>query len=348
MGTLWFIVLVLVLAAFVLLDGFDIGLGIIYLYISRNDDERRTVLNAIGPIWNGNEVWLIVGGGVLFLAFPKVYAASLSGFYLGLFVILWLLIGRGLSLELRSHLDSSVWRTFWDTAFAGSSLGLAAVLGALLGNVVRGVPLNADGYFLTPFWTNWLPGTDAGLLDWYTVLVALLSVLILGIYGANYVSAKTNGQVGRRARWLGSKGWWGVVLLGAVVAALSLLVQPVLLESYRTHPARIVFPLLAVLGLAGTAYYRRQSKDRITFLSTGLSILALLASVAFGLFPNLLTATTGQEYSLTVDNASAPPQSLRIAVPWFAVATALVIAYTVYSYRVFRGRVTLSSDDERY
>jgi cytochrome d ubiquinol oxidase subunit II len=225
---------------------------------------------------------------------------------------------------------------------------LAAVLGVLLGNVVRGVPLNADGYFLTPFWTNWLPGTNAGLLDWYTVLVALLSVLILGIYGANYVSAKTNGQAGQRARSLGSKGWWGVVFLGVVVAALSLLVQPVLLENYRAHPVGIVFPLVAVLGLAGAAYYRRQSKDWITFLSTSLSILALLASVAFGLFPNLLTATTGQEYSLTVDNASAPPQSLRIAVPWFAVATVLAIAYTVYSYRVFRGKVALSSDDERY
>jgi cytochrome d ubiquinol oxidase subunit II len=348
MGTLWFVLLVLVLTAFVLLDGFDIGLGIVYLFISRNDDERRTVLNAIGPVWSGNEVWLIVGGGVLFLAFPKVYAASLSGFYLGLFVMLWLLIGRGLSLELRSHLDSSLWRAFWDAAFAGSSLALAAVLGVLLGNVVRGVPLNADGYFLTPFWTNWLPGTNVGLLDWYTVLVALLSVFILGIYGANYVSIKTNGPVRQRARWLGSRGWWGVVFLGAVVAALSLLLQPVLLENYRAHPVGIVFPLVAVLGLAGTAYYRRLMRDGITFLSTGLSIVGLLASVAFGLFPNLLAATTGQEYSLTVDNSAALPQSLRIAVPWFAVATALVLAYTVYSYRVFRGKVKFPSDDEGY
>jgi len=290
-------------------------------------------------------VWLIVGGGVLFLAFPKVYAASLSGFYLGIFLMLWLLIGRGLALELRSRVDHAVWRAFWDAAFSGSSLALAAVLGIILGNLVRGVPLNVDGYFFIPFWTNLLPGTNAGLLDWYTILVALFGVLVLAVYGANFVSVKTNGQVGQRATEFGSKGWWGILFLGIVVAAASLLLQPALIENYRAYAIGIVFPLIAVLGLVGMVYYRRQAREGLAFASTGLLILALLANVAFGLFPNLLIATTGPAYSLTVDNAAAPPQSLRIAVAWFAVAIALVIAYTVYSYFVFRGKVTLSSID---
>jgi cytochrome d ubiquinol oxidase subunit II len=348
MGTFWFILLALVLSAYILLDGFDIGVGIVYLFIARSDDERRIALNTIGPIWNGNEVWLIVGGGVLFLAFPKVYAASLSGFYLGLFLMLWLLIGRGLSLELRAHVDSAMWRAFWDTAFSGSSLALAAILGVVLGNVVRGVPLNADGHFFAPFWTNGLPGANAGLLDWYTILVALFGVVVLAVYGAHYVSVKANGQVGQRARWIGSIGGWGIVSLGGVVAATSLLQQPLLIESYRARPAGIVLPLVAVLGLVGMVYYRRRARDGIAFASTGLVILALLASIAYGLFPNLLTATTGTGYSLTVNNAAAAPQALRIAVLWFAVAVALVIAYTVYSYLAFRGKVTLSSTDEGY
>jgi cytochrome d ubiquinol oxidase subunit II len=348
MGVLWFVLLVLVLTAYILLDGFDIGVGIVYLFVARNDGERRIALNTIGPIWNGNEVWLIVSGGVLFLAFPKVYAASLSGFYLGLFIMLWLLIGRGLSLELRSHFDSPVWRTFWDTAFSGSSLALATIFGVILGNLIRGVPLGADGYFFTPFWTNWLPGVNAGLFDWYTGLVALFGVALFAVYGASYLSVKTNGQVGQRAAWFGSKGWWGIVVLGLAVVTISLLLQPVLIENYGAHPFGIVFPLVALLGLMGMLYYRRQARDVITFVSTGLFILALLASVAFGLYPNLLTATTDPAYSLTVGNAAAAPQALRIAMLWFAVAIVLVIAYTLYSFLSFRGKVTSSSADKGY
>ena len=348
MGVLWFVLLALVLIVYILLDGFDIGVGIVYLFIARSDDERRIVLSAIGPIWNGNEVWLIVGGGVLFLAFPKVYAAGLSGFYLGLFVMLWLLIARGLSLELRSHVDSAVWRAFWDTTFSGSSLALAAILGIVLGNLVRGVPLSADEFFFTPFWTNWLPGVNPGLLDWYTVLVALFSVVVLAVYGANYVSVRTSGQVGQRAARLGSNGAWGIVVLGAVVATTSLLLQPILIENYGARPAGVVFPLAAVLGLVGMLYYRRHARDTITFVSTGLFILALLSSVAFGLFPNLLIATTGSAYSLTVDNAAASPQALRTSALWFVISIFIVISYTIYSYISFRGKVTLSSADEGY
>ena len=163
------------LAIYVVLDGFDFGIGIIYLFAAHTDAERRLALKAIGPIWNGNEVWLIAGVGLLFFAFPKAYAAGFSGFYLALIAVLWLLMFRGLAIELRSHLGNPLWRRFWDTAFAVASLLLAIVFGAALGNLVRGVPLNEDGYFFTALWTTFRIGPQPGILDWYTILMGVLA-----------------------------------------------------------------------------------------------------------------------------------------------------------------------------
>jgi cytochrome d ubiquinol oxidase subunit II len=353
MGALWFVLVTLVLTVYILLDGFDLGVGIVYLLVSKNDDERRIALNAIGPIWSGNEVWLVMGGGILFLAFPKVYAAGLSGFYLGVFLLLWLLIGRGLSLELRSQFDSPVWRTFWDTAFSVASLALVIVLGVVWGNLLRGVPLNADGYFFTPFWTNWLPGGDAGLLDWYTILTAVTAVVILGIYGATYLALRTNGQVRDRATRLTLLGRWPAALLAAGTVAASVLIQPALRASYGPRLYGLILVFVALLGLLGIFYYGRRAEyaDRnlgAAFVSTGLLILGLLSSTAFGLYPNLLVATTDGSYSLTIYNAAAAPESLRVAVAWFVGGIALVIAYSIYSYRTFRGKVTPSSIEEGY
>jgi cytochrome d ubiquinol oxidase subunit II len=348
MGALWFALVTLVLTVYILLDGFDLGVGIIYLLVSKTDDERRIASNAIGPIWGGNEVWLVMGGGILFLAFPKVYAAGLSGFYLGVFLLLWLLIGRGLSLELHSQFDSPVWRTFWDTAFSVASLALVIVLGVVWGNLLRGVPLNADGYFFTPFWTNWLPGVDAGLLDWYTILTAVTAVAILGVYGATYLALRTNGQVRDRAMRLTLLGRWPAALLAAGTVAASVWVQPALRASYSPRLYGLILIFVALFGLLGIFYYGRRAGHRAAFLSTGLLILGLLSSTAFGLYPNLLIATTDGSYSLTIYNAAAAPESLRVAIAWFVGGMALVIAYSVYSYRIFRGKVTPSSVQEGY
>src|ERR687885_187822 len=171
MPTLWFILVAFMLTMYVLLDGFDLGAGAIHLAAAKTDAERRTIIQAIGPVWDGNEVWLIAAGGTLFFAFPLLYASSFSGFYLPLFIVLWLLMVRGVSIELRAHIHHPVWTAFWDGAFFVGSTLLAVFYGAALGNVVRGVPLNADGYFFEPLWTDFSPfSATPGILDWYTVL----------------------------------------------------------------------------------------------------------------------------------------------------------------------------------
>ncbi|MEO6983510.1 MAG: cytochrome d ubiquinol oxidase subunit II, partial [Edaphobacter sp.] len=166
MATLWFWLVAFMLIAYVVLDGFDIGVGILHLFVAKSDDERRLALRSIGPVWDGNEVWLVAGGGTLYFAFPLVYASAFSGFYLPLMIVLWLLILRGVSIELRSHISLGVWRTFFDALFAFSSSLLAIFYGAALANVIRGVPIGPDSYFFLPLWTNWRVGPSPGILDW--------------------------------------------------------------------------------------------------------------------------------------------------------------------------------------
>src|SRR5512147_656483 len=170
MGTLWFGIVAVMVAAYVVLDGFDLGAGALHLAIGKTDEERRTIIRAIGPVWDGNEVWLLATGGTLYFAFPQLYASSFSGFYLPLIMVLWMLMGRAIGLEFRSHIDDGVWKKLCDATFAVSSILLAIFYGAALGNVVRGVPLAADHYFFLPLWTNWRVGPYPGILDWYTVL----------------------------------------------------------------------------------------------------------------------------------------------------------------------------------
>src|SRR5271169_6311951 len=226
METLWFCLVAVMIAAYVVLDGFDLGVGIVYLFVARDDAERRTVLKSIGPFWDGNEVWLLAAGGTLYFAFPVLYASSFSGFYLPLMMVLWLLILRGLSLEMRSHVDVDLWKHFADAVFACSSGLLAIFFGAALGNVIRGVPLNADGYFFLPLWTNFTPQRDAGILDWYTVPIGVAAFATLMFHGALWVAYKTEGQVQARARAMANRVRYFVVALVILVLGLSAIVQP--------------------------------------------------------------------------------------------------------------------------
>src|SRR5512142_2054220 len=200
MPTIWFWIVAVMLTAYVILDGFDIGAGIIHLFVARTETERKMNLRAIGPVWDGNEVWLLAAGGTLYFAFPLLYASSFSGFYLPLMMVLWLLMGRGLSIELRSHLDGPVWRSFFDFVFSLASILLAVFYGAALGNVIRGVPLGADGYFFEPLWTNWRVGPQPGILDWYTVMAGVVALAVLTMHGALYIATKTEGEINIRAR----------------------------------------------------------------------------------------------------------------------------------------------------
>ena len=200
METLWFILIALMVTAYVVLDGFDLGAGIINLWVARSHDERRLVLRAIGPVWDGNEVWLLAAGGALYFAFPLLYASSFSGFYLPLMIVLWLLMLRGIGVELRSHVNDPLWWSLFDFIFSLSSLLLAIFFGAAVGNVIRGVPLNSDHYFFEALWTDFAVGPNPGILDWYTLLTAVLAFATLTTHGAHYIALKTDGDVCLRAR----------------------------------------------------------------------------------------------------------------------------------------------------
>src|ERR1700741_627299 len=200
MPTIWFMIVSVMIAAYVVLDGFDLGAGIIYLAAARTTEERRKILRSIGPVWDGNEVWLLAAGGTLYFAYPQLYASAFSGFYLPLMMVLWLLMLRGIGIELRAHMDNPVWRGFFDVIFSLSSGLLAIFFGAALGNVIRGVPLNAEGYFFEPLWTNFRLGPSPGILDWYTVMAGVVALVTLTAHGALYVALKTDGDLGQRAR----------------------------------------------------------------------------------------------------------------------------------------------------
>ncbi|CAI4031036.1 Cytochrome bd oxidase, subunit II [Nitrospira tepida] len=340
METLWFVLLAFMLTVYVVLDGFDFGTGIVYLFVARADEERRALLAAIGPVWNGNEVWLIASGGLLFFAFPRAYAAGFSGFYLALIIVLWLFILRGLSLELRSHFDQPLWTGFWDAGFALASLLLAVVFGAALGNLIRGVPLNADGYFFTPFWTDFLPGPEPGILDWFTLLMALTTTAILTLHGANYVVMKTSGETARRASYLARQSGWTVVVLTLVALSVVPFVQPTIHNNYDAHPIGWTFPLLAVGGMGLTIWAGRHGQEVASFGGSSLLIIGLLAATAWGVYPNLLTATGGASVnSLTIDNAAASPHGLTVGLGWFCVGIVLVALYSVSVHRMFWGKV---------
>src|SRR5258707_9680718 len=197
MELIWFCLIAITIPVYGVLDGFDPGAGIVHLFVARTDSDRRQVLSSIGTVWDGNEVWLIAGGGTLYFAFPALYSAAFSGFYLALMMVLWLLILRGIAIEFRNHIDSPVWKPFWDTVFGGASALLALVFGIALGNVVRGVPLDQAGFFFEPLWG------EAGIIDWYTLIVGLAAFCALAMHGCLWVALKTEGPLSDRSRRLG-------------------------------------------------------------------------------------------------------------------------------------------------
>jgi cytochrome d ubiquinol oxidase subunit II len=341
---IWFCIVAFMIAMFVVLDGFDLGAGIVHLGVARTDEERRVVLKTIGPVWDGNEVWLIAGGGALYFAFPSLYSAAFSGFYLPLMMVLWLLILRGCSVEFRNHLDNAVWKPFWDVVFCGASSLLAIFFGAALGNVVRGVPMDASGDFFLPLWTDWTPGPQPGILDWYTVLVGVFAFTTLTQHGALWVALKTEDALRGRARNIARFAWFANGILTILVTLASFRVQPHLSESFAAMPAGYIFPALALVGLLGVFVFWRRADDLKAFLSSSLFIIGMLTSVVFGVFPNVLPANSNPAFSLTVNNAAAPDYGLRIGLVWFVPGLALATAYSLYVYRKFAGKVRLDSE----
>jgi cytochrome d ubiquinol oxidase subunit II len=339
MALLWFCFATAMIAGYVILDGFDLGAGTVQLLVAKSENEKAQVLRSIGPVWDGNEVWLVAAGGALFLAFPALYASSFSGFYLALMMVLWLLILRGIAIEFRNHIDNPLWKPAWDTVFGGASAILAFVFGVALGNVVRGVPLDANGYFFLPLWTNLLPGADAGVIDWYTLLVGATAFVALAVHGSLWVVIKTAGTLQEGTRALNAKLWRGLIALTLVISPLSFAIQPNLWKQFTTHPSGIVFPALALAGLVGVRVLSARRKDRGAFLASSLYLAGMLASVAFGVFPNVLPSNTAPDFSLTIYNAAAAEHGLVIGLWWFIPGMALATAYSMFTYRHFAGKV---------
>ncbi len=343
MQTLWFLLIGLMLTAYVVLDGFDLGAGVIHLYAGRTDAERRAIFRAIGPVWDGNEVWLIAAGGTLFFTFPQLYASSFSGFYLSLMIVLWLLIMRGISVELRSQFSIPIWASFWDGLFFIGSTLLAFFYGVAAANVIRGVPLGRDGYFFEPLWTDFNPfSTHPGILDWYTILIGLLALTTLTAHGATYIAVKVPDPLSTRARLIARL----FLLLTFVLAIPSTIatwaVQPQLHTNFFGHPWGFVFPIIALGGLLVMGFFNLQRRDALSFGGSCAFIVGMLASAAFGIYPLVLPAVN-RANSLTIQNASASAYGQTVGLAWWSFSMLLALSYFIITYRLFWGKVSLSN-----
>ena len=345
METIWFLLVAFMLVAYVVLDGFDIGAGIVSPLLARSDDEKNLILRTIGPVWDGNEVWLLSAGGTLYFAFPLLYASAFSGFYLPLHMVLWLLILRAIGIEFRMHLDEPVWKGFFDFIFVLSSALLAIFFGAALGNVIRGVPLGPNGFFFEPLWTNWRVGSDNGILDWYTVLAGVVALCALTLHGSLYIALKTAGDLSARAGKLASRVW--PVVLGLTVLSLpaTVFAVPGILTNYSKWPIGFVIPLAVIASLVCIFLFHRQGRERNAFLSSCVYLTAMLGGAAFALYPNVLPSSLNAQYNITVYNAASGSYSLSWGLVWWTFGMIIAIGYFVFIYRMFRGKVSLAEGE---
>jgi cytochrome d ubiquinol oxidase subunit II len=336
-------------AAYVVLDGFDLGAGAIYLGAARTPDERRTIMRAIGPVWDGNEVWLLAAGGTLYFAFPLLYASSFSGFYLPLMIVLWLLMLRGIGIELRAHMKNPVWLGFFDTLFCVSSLLLTIFFGAALGNVVRGVPLGPDEYFFEPLWTNFrvnqgIAGTNNGILDWYTVLTGVMALVTLTAHGSLYVTVKTEGDLNRRARAVALWAWPVQLLLTVVGLVATVSIRPGVLDNYKHHAVGFLIPVLVFGSLAVMMHGILKHAEKTAFVASALYIVGMLVGAAFALYPVVLPASTDPALNLTIYNTAAGEHGLAVGFTWWILGMILALGYFTLLFRMFKGKVRLEGE----
>ncbi len=339
METIWFCLVAVMLTGYVILDGFDLGAGIISLFASKNSEERNLILKSIGPFWDGNEVWLLASGGVLFFAFPALYAASFSGFYLPLMMVLWLLMGRGIAIEFRNHLESPMWIVVWDRVFGIASALLAIFFGAALGNVIRGVPLDEEGVFFLPLWTTFRITEIPGILDWYTVSVGVLAFITLALHGALWLNLKTSGELQRKMQRVSQLTLLLTAVLTLVITAMTFSIQPLAWQSLTERPWGAIFPLIALGSLALIFVSLRAKNEERAFLGSCGFILGMMTSATFSLFPYVLPSNGTPQNGLTVYNAAAPEYGLKVGMIWWIPGMLLATGYFFFLYRRFAGKV---------
>ena len=326
LNTLWFCLLGVLLVGYAILDGFDLGAGILHL-TARGDAERRTVINSIGPFWDGNEVWLVTFGGAMFAAFPFAYATVFSGFYTALMLVLLTLILRAVALEFRSKRQSQTWRNFWDIAFSLGSLLATLLFGVALGNILIGIPVNADGNYSGTFFT---------LLRPFPVLMGLFTITFAAMHGALYLNLKTEGDLQLRARcWLKKS---------LICAAVCYVLVTVYAWMNIPHASGWPWALVALIILAFAGILPTVSRNRpfFAFLFSSLIIAILTFLFSFALYPNIVISNISPEYNLNITNAASSSKTLSVMTIIAAVGVPIVLIYTAAVYRVFRGKVKIT------
>ncbi|MDE2221467.1 MAG: cytochrome d ubiquinol oxidase subunit II [Candidatus Omnitrophica bacterium] len=333
---IWFILLGILLTGYAILDGFDLGVGALHLF-SKTDQERRLMLNSIGPVWDGNEVWLVTGGGAMFAAFPDVYATLASGFYLAVYLLIFCLIFRAVAIEFRSKREGAAWRQSWDIAFCISSILSAFLFGVVIGNLIWGIPLGSDKEF---------QGTFFGLLHPYALLTGLTVVALCMMHGSIYVVMKTEGEFHDRAR-----GWVKnciifFVIMYVILTMATLLYVPHMVANFQKYPVLFFIPVANLLLIANVPREIYHKRDFMAFLSSCGAIVVLMFLLGFGIFPNLVLSNPHPEFSLNIYQDSSSLKTLQIMLVIALIGMPVVLAYTLSIYWIFRGKVKL--DDHSY
>lgn len=331
---IWFLLLGVLLVGYAILDGFDLGVGIVHP-LAKTDAERQLFVNAIGPLWDGNEVWLVTFGGALFAMFPEAYATIFSGFYLAFMLLLFALIFRAVSLEFRNKVEASGWRTMWDWAFFGSSLVATLLFGVAIGNAMWGVPLDERGLYA---------GTFFDLLGPYQVLVGLLAVALFAMHGSLFLFLKTEGGVQERlGRWMWHT-WGAFLVLYLLTTIFTLMSVPRATANFARYPWGIAIVLISVLAIANIPRCLFAKRYGQAFLSSSTVIASLLGLLGLAIYPNIVPASNGAAMSMSLVNASSSPLTLKIGLLIVAIGFPFVLAYTAVIYWTFRGKVRLGED----
>ena len=334
LNTIWFALVGVLFIGYAILDGFDLGVGALHL-LTKTDLERRIMINSIGPVWDGNEVWLVTGGGALFAAFPEVYATAFSGFYLAMILLLFALIFRAVAIEFRSKRESKIWRKTWDIGFSGASILGALLIGVALGNIAWGVPLNESHVFVGSFW---------GLLHPYALLVGVTTVALFTMHGAIYVVMKTEGELQAKIRgWINNTIVFFVICYATTTIATFVFV-PQMTNNIREYPWLFILPLLNMLAIANIPREIHHQRYFRAFLSSCASLAALLALFGLDMYPNLILSAPAAENSLNIYNAASSQRTLKIMGIIALIGMPIVLAYTSAVYYIFRGKVKLGAD----
>lgn len=333
LNTVWFILVGVLLAGYAILDGFDLGVGALHLF-TKSDHDRRIMINSIGPVWDGNEVWLVTGGGALFAAFPDVYATSFSGFYLAFILLLVALIFRAVAIEFRSKRPSQRWRRTWDRSFSISSIVSSLLMGVALGNIVLGIPLTAEGEYL---------GGLLGLLRPFPIFVGLTTVALFAMHGAIYVVMKTEGELQAQVRSWIPKLILLFVACYIVTTVMVLVSVPHMTTTLRDYPILLAVPVMNALVIANIPREVHHGRDFRAFLSSCASMLLLLALVGIGMYPDMIYSSPVAENSLTIYNAASSAKTHQIMLIIAIIGMPIVVSYTVSIYWIFRGKVKLDS-----